>query len=162
MSLHGTVSTASPLCLSAASRKGHSFYSPFACCASASSGTPDSQPSAGNSAPVDTSGEYKTPYKTLCPRWQEAKDRAVVKTATIQGTIHRLQTNVSRGALHIMFKECSLYCHILQTHTQKKSSKSQQAWDKSTSHSRVKLPRNRKKRLIVLQKALPIPKVYKT
>lgn len=54
MSLYGTVSTASPLCLSAACRKGHSRCSPLSCRAAASSGTPDLQPDAGYSAPVDT------------------------------------------------------------------------------------------------------------
>lgn len=57
MSLYGTVSTASPLCLSAACRKGHSSCSPLSCRAAASSGTPDLQPDAGYSAPVDTRAE---------------------------------------------------------------------------------------------------------
>ena len=55
--LHGTASTASLPCLSAASHKGHSFDSPLSPYASASCGTPESQPSAENSAPVDTRRE---------------------------------------------------------------------------------------------------------
>lgn len=54
MRLYGTVSTASPLCLSAASRKGQNSCSPLSCGAAASSGTPDSQPDGRNSAPADT------------------------------------------------------------------------------------------------------------
>lgn len=54
MGCYGTVSTASPLCLSAASRKGRSSASPLSCGAAAFSGTPDSPPDARNSAPVDT------------------------------------------------------------------------------------------------------------
>lgn len=57
MSWFGTVSTASPLCLSAASRKGRSSGSPLSCGAAASSGTPDSPPDARNSAPADTRAE---------------------------------------------------------------------------------------------------------
>lgn len=57
MSLYGTVSTASPPCLSVACRKGHSSCSPLSCRAAASSGTPDLQPDAGYSAPVDTRAE---------------------------------------------------------------------------------------------------------
>lgn len=58
MSLYDTVSTASPLCLSAASSKGRSSCSSRSCRAAASSGTPDSQPDARNSAPVDTRVEH--------------------------------------------------------------------------------------------------------
>ncbi len=57
MCLQGTESTASPLCLSAASHTGRSLSSPLLPCALASSDTPGSPPSAGNSAPVDTRGE---------------------------------------------------------------------------------------------------------
>lgn len=47
----------SRLCPSASSYIGHSLSSPLSPCALASSGTPGTQPSEGNSAPVDTRGE---------------------------------------------------------------------------------------------------------
>lgn len=81
MCLQGMESTVSLLCLSAASHTGHSLSPPLSLCASASSGTPGSKPSAGNSAPVDTRGENtKHLTKYLGPwMWQEAKDAAPVK-----------------------------------------------------------------------------------
>lgn len=57
MCLRDTESTESLLCPSAVAHTGHSLYSPPSLCASASSGSPGSQPSAGNSAPVGTRGE---------------------------------------------------------------------------------------------------------
>lgn len=79
--MQGMESTAALLCLSAASHTGHSLSSPLSLCASASSDTPGSQPSAGNSAPVDTRGEntkHLTKYLAPPKMWQEAKDGELV------------------------------------------------------------------------------------
>ena len=57
MCLQGTGSTVSLLCPAASSYTGHNLSSPLSPCASASSGTPGTRPSEGNSAPVDTRRE---------------------------------------------------------------------------------------------------------
>lgn len=75
-----TESTGSLLCLSAVSYTGHSLSSPLSPCALASSGTPGTQPSEGNSAPVDTGGEntkHLTKHLGLL-KWQKAKEHAPV------------------------------------------------------------------------------------
>lgn len=70
MSLQGTGSTVSALCPAEASRTDRSLSSPLSHRASASCGTPGSQPSAGRSAPVDTRGENtNTLQNTLAPRY---------------------------------------------------------------------------------------------
>ena len=80
--VQGTENTAPPLCPSAASHTGRRLLSPLSPCASASSGTPGTQPSARNRAPVDTRGENTEHLtKHLGPHTrQEAKAAALVKT----------------------------------------------------------------------------------
>lgn len=81
MCLQGTESTVFLLCPSAAAHIGHSLSSPLSLCASASSGTPGSQQSAGNRAPVGARGENtKDLTKHFGPQmWPKAKDGAPVK-----------------------------------------------------------------------------------
>lgn len=70
-----TESTVSLLCPSAVSYTGRSL-SRFLPCVVASSGMPGTQPSEGNSAPVDTGGEntkHLTKHLGLL-MWQQAKD----------------------------------------------------------------------------------------
>lgn len=64
MCLEGMGSTVSLLCPFASSCTGHNLSSPLSPCALAFSNTPGIQPSEGNSEPVDTWREYKTPYET--------------------------------------------------------------------------------------------------
>lgn len=126
MCLPGTESTKS-CCSSARPHTGRSLASPFPC-VPASSGTTGSQPSAGNSAPVDTRGENTKTHWPL--DMAESQGRCSSQTLT-QNFPSDYEQRFTGGAAQTFERIFFLLSNLINT--QKKNV--QVPFDKYTTHS---------------------------